>query len=393
MSDLVFVHSADWQLGKPYGQVADADKRAALRRARLDVLAHIAEVARREDAAFVVVSGDLFDSITVDRSTVSAACAAIGRMQVPVLVIPGNHDHGGPGSVWEQEFFRREREALAPNLRVLLEPAPVVLEGAVVLPCPLLHRTVIGDPAAWLQDGAVYDGLPPDLPRIVLAHGSTRSFVGRWAEEGDDSAATNLIDPDRLQSIPVDYVALGDWHGTFCVGERIWYSGTPEPDRFPRGEDQDPGNVLLVRAARGEVPRVEADRTAILDWRRMAFEFTDDPSLDRLQETLETEVGGHAQETVLRLELSGALGIEAREALERLLESWEARLAWLKAVDRVVVAPTGEEVAALTGRDDPLIASVAASLLDRARGAGDPEMAQLALRLLHGACVAEGGGP
>ena len=31
-------------------------------------------------------------------------------MDVPVLAIPGNHDHAGPGTVWEQDFFRREQD-------------------------------------------------------------------------------------------------------------------------------------------------------------------------------------------------------------------------------------------------------------------------------------------
>jgi DNA repair exonuclease SbcCD nuclease subunit len=87
-------------------------------------------------AAGVVVAGDLFDSPNATKATVSAACSAVGAMGVPVLAIPGNHDHGGQGSLWKQEYFLRERDALAPNFRVLLEPQPLELENAMVLPCP-----------------------------------------------------------------------------------------------------------------------------------------------------------------------------------------------------------------------------------------------------------------
>jgi len=167
MSRITCIHTADWQLGKPFAQVRNPDKRAAIRKARIEVIDRIGEIAAQKGAAFVLVAGDLFDSTTVDRPTVSAACAAIGRIPVPVLVIPGNHDHGGPGSIWEQPFFQHEREQLAPNLRVLLEFTPVVLEQAVILPCPLLHRAVIGDPGAWLYSSEVFEGLPADLPRIV----------------------------------------------------------------------------------------------------------------------------------------------------------------------------------------------------------------------------------
>jgi len=393
MSRITFIHTADWQLGKPFAQVQDADKRAAIRKARIEAIDRIGEIAAQKGAAFVLVAGDLFDSTTVDRPTVSAACAAIGRIPVPVLVIPGNHDHGGPGSIWEQPFFQHEREQLAPNLRVLLDSTPVVLEQAVILPCPLLHRAVVGDPAAWLQNSEVFEALPVDLPRIVLAHGSTQRFVGAWADDEEDDVSTNLIDPDRLEAMPIDYVALGDWHGTLQAGSKSWYAGTPEPDRFPKGEDQEPGNVLVVRVGRGATPDVERIRIARLAWRRMVFQFTDDASLDRCRAEIDRQIGEQAGETLLRLVLTGSLGIEAHTVLEQMLESLEARLAWLRAIQDVQVAPTDTEIAELAERPgDPLIAGVAATLVDRATQDEDPQTAQLALRLLHAACQqAEGG--
>jgi len=393
MNPITFIHTADWQLGKPFAQVSDPDKRAAIRKARIEAINRIGEVAAQEGAAFVLVAGDLFDSTTVDRPTVSAACAAIGRIPVPVLVIPGNHDHGGPGSIWDQPFFQHEREQLAPNLTVLLDPTPVVLDQAVILPCPLLHRAVVGDPAAWLQDGEIFEALPADLPRIVLAHGSTQRFVGAWADDDEENVSTNLIELDQLEAIPIDYVALGDWHGTLQVGTRSWYAGTPEPDRFSKGEDQDPGNVLVVRVARGMQPDVERIRAAQLAWRRMAFQFTDDASLDRFREEINQQIGEQAGETLLRLVLTGSLGIDAHTKLEQMLESLDARLAWLRIFQNVQVAPTETEIAELAERPgDPLIAGVAAALVDRATRDEDPRTAQLALRLLHAACQqAEGG--
>jgi len=393
MRRITFIHTADWQLGKPFAQVSDPDKRAAIRKARIDVIDRIGEVAAQEGAVFVLVAGDLFDSTTVDKPTVSAACAAIGRIPVPVFVIPGNHDHGGPGSIWQQPFFQHEREQLAPNLRVLLEPNPVILEQAVILPCPLLHRAVVSDPSAWLQESKVFEALPTDLPRIVLAHGSTQRFVGAWADDEEEDVSTSLIDPDRLEAMPFDYVALGDWHGTMQVGTRTWYAGTPEPDRFPKGEDQNPGNVLVVRVGRGIPPEVERIRTARLAWRRMAFQFTDDASLDQFREEIDRQIGDQAGETLLRLVLSGSLGIEAHTALEQMLESLDARLAWLRVIQEVQVAPTEAEIAELADRPgDPLIAGVAATLIARATQDEDLQTAQLALRLLHTACrQAEGG--
>lgn len=110
-----FVHTADWQLGKPFGRVTDQQKRSRLQQERIEVIKRIGQVAGEYEAEFVLVAGDLFDSRSADRTTVSAACGAMGQIGVPVFIIPGNHDHGGPGSVWQQEFFLREQAALAPN--------------------------------------------------------------------------------------------------------------------------------------------------------------------------------------------------------------------------------------------------------------------------------------
>ncbi len=107
---VTFLHTADWQLGKPYGSVEDPDKRAILRQQRLETIDRLGEIARRHQAAFILVAGDLFDSPSPDRGTVSAACAAIGRLGLPVIAIPGNHDHGGAGGPWQQEYFLKERD-------------------------------------------------------------------------------------------------------------------------------------------------------------------------------------------------------------------------------------------------------------------------------------------
>ena len=97
---LSFLHSADWQIGKPYARVKDPDKRARLHQVRLEAIAGIGRDVQARQAAFHLVAGDLFDSPTPSSSAVSAVCQAIGNLAVPVLVIPGNHDHGAPGSVW-----------------------------------------------------------------------------------------------------------------------------------------------------------------------------------------------------------------------------------------------------------------------------------------------------
>ncbi len=388
---MTFVHTADWQIGKPFAGIGDAHKRSLVQQERIEAIKRIGRVAQEHNAAFVLVAGDLFDSPSADKATVSAACSAIGQIGVPVIAIPGNHDHAGPGSVWEQAFFQRERDALAPNLRVLLEAAPVELDSAVILPCPLLRRAVMADPTDWLRTPEAFAGLSPDKPRIMLAHGSTQTFSGQWADDEEGASASNLLDLSRLPATEIDYIALGDWHGSKQVDAKAWYAGTPELDRFPKGGEHDPGNVLVVEARRDATPLVTRVATSRLRWNELTFDFAGDASLNTLQERLTGLLGARANEDLLRLSLTGSLGIEAANRLEELLESLGARLLRMKLANGTLIAPTEAELQALTARSgDPLIASVARKLVERAAGdSEEAQVARIALRELHAACTQE----
>ncbi len=386
-----FLHTADWQLGKPFAGVEDPAKQALLRQERLACLARVGEVAHEHGAEFIVVSGDLFDSPHATKATVAAACAAIGALKLPVYAIPGNHDHGGPGGLWEQPFFQREAQQLAPNLQVLLRAEPVRLEGAVLLPCPLLRRHEPEDTTLWLRDPVLVASLD-DRPRIVLAHGSVQGFGSSESHGADDGAVvgTNYIDLARLPEGAYDYVALGDWHGTKQVGTHAWYSGTPELDRFPKGGDHDPGQVLLVTVHRGAAPEVKPIRTARLAWHGLSFHCADDAGVAQLHAELAALIAQRVDQDLLQLELTGTLSLSATTQLEQSLESLQARLLRLKLNNRVVLAPSPAEIDALTTRSgDPLIARVATRLAQAKEGAGEEaELARLALRLLHSTCVA-----
>jgi len=397
----VVIHSADWQIGKPYGRVADADKRARLRQARIDAIARIGAHCKTTGAAALVVAGDLFDAPTPAASDVSAVCAALGAIGCPVLVIPGNHDHGGAGSVWHDAFFQGERQRRAPNLQVLLERQPLELEELVVLPCPLLRRSDSADPCSWLNQ-LDWDGLPADQPRLVLAHGSIQGFgatdqAGQPSNDSDDENppnANNLLRLDSRWLEQVDYVALGDWHGLKQVGPKAWYAGTPEPDRFPRHSDYRSGMVLQVTLQRGRLPQVKTLPTGVLGWHPVQAQLHGDADLERLEQDLEALLGDRVGSDLVLLEQGGSLSLEAHHRYNALLERLEAQLLRLKRRGHCGEAPGAGELEALTSRPgDPLISQVAAALqveLQGANGHGQ-EPLERALAELHRAVLqAEG---
>jgi DNA repair exonuclease SbcCD nuclease subunit len=390
-----FLHTADWQLGKPYARVSDPDKRAQLRRERLSAIARLGHVAREQGASFIVVAGDLFDSHQLIANEVSPACSAIGALGLPVLVIPGNHDHGGAGSLWRESYFLEECKQLAPNLKVLLERQPFELQtigltGGVLFPCPLLRKAEPVDPTAWIRQ---LDFSPwSDHPRIVLAHGSVHGFGAEDSIDTDDEnppATSNRIDLAGLPPGEIDYVALGDWHGLKQVNARTWYCGCHEMDRFPRAADYRSGQVLVVDVQRGSEPEVFDVRTGAIGWHQLEHRFNSDSDLERLEQILRDLIGARSNQDLLLLELEGSLSLQAASRLQDLLQRFEARLLRLKLRDRTSVAPDVTELRLLTERaGDPLVARVAKRLQQQLeQGEEEGELARMALRELHRACV------
>ncbi len=386
-----FIHTADWQIGKPFARISDDRKRFIVQNQRVEAVKRIARSVEETSASFVLVAGDLFDSNTADKATVSAACSAIGEIRVPVIAIPGNHDHGGPGSVWNQDFFKSERSQLAPNLFVLLQPEIFEIEEAVIFPCPLLRRHESLDCTAWLRDEQVFQGFQ-DKPRIVLAHGSVHGFTSEPDGDEEDHAATNRISLENLPLAEIDYIALGDWHGCMQVESKAWYSGTPENDRFPKSENHNPGHVLIVEAHRGGSPVVEQAATAGLRWSSLRHDFSGDEDLAYFQDQVHQIVESRTNQDLLRLSLSGSLGLEACIRLEEILETMEARLLRLKLDNQTMIAPTEEEIDRLTQRaEDPVLSMVARKLVTMMHSEEESaRIAAAALRELHGAVSKRG---
>lgn len=379
---VTFIHTADWQLGKPFSRVCDDEKRSLLRRERIEAIRRIGTLVRAKNAAFVVVAGDVFDSNTPSNETVSAACDAIRSIGVPVYVIPGNHDHAGPGSIWEQSFFIAESRERAANLHVLLDAAPVEAADSLLLPCPLIRQKSMEDPTAWIRDFD-FGGLDAQ-PRIVIAHGSTLDFQQAGDEE-DHGRQANHIELAKLPMHELDYLALGDWHGMVQAGQKAWYSGSHETDRYPK-KGQTTGHVAVVQAGRGTEPVVQQERTGRTQWLDHTETFASDAGPATLREALDDLVGAAERGLcLLRLTLGGSLGLAGHSDLSELLTSWQAGLLDLRLLKDVSVAPTVDEIDALTRAiGHPLIAQVAGELKTQMnQGGPDAAVAGTAIALLH----------
>ncbi|NBB71325.1 MAG: DNA repair exonuclease [Alphaproteobacteria bacterium] len=310
---LRFVHTADWQLGRPFTRFAD-DLAGRLRAARLDAIDRLAGVARAHGAPDVLVAGDVWDQETPSDATLIQPLDLMARApDVTWWLLPGNHDPARPTGLWQR------LAGLGPpaNVRLCVDPAPLRLgEEAWLLPAPLTAKQAEGDPTA------PWDALatPAGALRIGLAHGSIIDF----ADAGEAGA---VIAPDRAARAGLAYLALGDWHGRLAVDRRTWYAGTPEPDRFAANE---PGWCLVVTVADAHgPPTVEAVATAQFRWHDARLTRVPGMDLDAL-DALAGDRDVPPSRTLARLTLAGTVKLAERARLTARLEQLARQLAHLE---------------------------------------------------------------
>lgn len=77
-----FIHTADWQIGRQYGQF-DSDDAAVLAEARLEAVARIAAQASELAVDAVLVAGDVFDTQSVSDRTIRRLFGAMQAYEGP----------------------------------------------------------------------------------------------------------------------------------------------------------------------------------------------------------------------------------------------------------------------------------------------------------------------
>ncbi len=368
-----FLHTADLHLGRAFKSIG-GETATKLEAARYQAPETIARLAQQTGAAFVVIAGDLFDSKNPSGTALADGLQALGKIPVPVYAIPGNHDPGGPYGPYETERFLDYQRRYAPNFHLLTEPEPLVLaeHGVVLLPCPATGRPG-QDPTAWLRQTETFADLDPSLARVAIAHGGTVDFPGGV----DNTAEINLT---RLTRHELDYLALGDWHGTVDIVDPVYrYSGTPEADKFPRSETYRHGMVLEVKVDRSQTADITEHLTGRYAWITEERTLRDADDIERL----DAELLGVSKQSgrLLKLVLKGSLGVADFAVLNRTLEHLSDVYA-LAEIDRagLLVRPGEEELHALQNSLSNPTLSVVAQRLSRLQD--DPEQAAAARHAL-----------
>lgn len=320
------LHTADWQIGKGFSNFV-GDAGALLRTQRVKTIERIAHVANENAVDVVLVAGDIFETNAIADETLRRTLIAMQPYKGSWVLLPGNHDAALSDSAWT----RLKRIGVPENVWLATTPEPILLlnNRVAILPAPLQRRYEANDLTEWF-DGVV---TPGGALRIGLAHGSVANRLPQKSE------APNAISEIRSDTAKLDYLALGDWHGTLEIAPRTWYSGTPEPDRFRNNER---GNVLIVTLTEpGQSPTVETVPVGYYRWNQLDHMVTVQDDASALDDVLTAE--REAERVVANLALRGAVNLATRRQIEEILQRHRARFHVLKIEDRELVATPSDQ--------------------------------------------------
>jgi hypothetical protein len=220
---------------------------------------------------------------------------------------------------------------------------------------------------------------PEGALRIGMAHGSVTSFGT------DDSTTHNLIAVDRARRAGLAYLALGDWHGAQGIGERCWYSGTPEIDDFSTGGSGGGEALVVDIAGAASLPVVAPHRTGRFVWHRIEASLFRDTDIDVLETRLRGLAPDDLGSVLVWLKAAGALCLADRQSFEdRIVHAVGSALRVLRGDFAALLAqPTAADLEAIDHAG--FVRAAANALAARAADEGDAErdIAGAALQLLY----------
>ncbi|MGB1238227.1 MAG: exonuclease SbcCD subunit D [Pseudomonadales bacterium] len=246
-----FLHTSDWHIGRQFHNVSLLDDQA-------HVLEQVIQIAKRKAVDAIFVAGDIYDRAIPPAAAVSLLDSVVDRivneLQIPLIVISGNHDSAARLSFAAKQLSRSGLHIIADLCEI---PVPLVLDdtdGEVAI-----WGIPYADPAQVRNalDVEVSDhnsAMAAVVDRIKAQRGQYQRNVAishcfiDGALECDSERPLSIGGADRIDwqlFADFDYVALGHLHGRqFRGADHIRYSGSILKYSF--SEERQTKSVTIV---------------------------------------------------------------------------------------------------------------------------------------------------
>jgi DNA repair exonuclease SbcCD nuclease subunit len=359
-----FILTADWQLGMTR-HFLEGEAQARFAQARIDAIRAIGRLAAEQDALFVGVGGDVFETNQVDPRTVGRTLEALSEVPVPVFLLPGNHDPLDAASVFRSPTFLRNKPG---HVIVLEDTTPhTVVPGVEIVGAPWTSKRPLHD----LVSGVCGElEVQAGVRRILLAHGATDEMPAF-----DDPAVISVSCAEAaIEDGRIAFIGLGDRHSTTAVGGSgcIWYPGAPEPTDY---DEVAPGNALVVELGADGSTSVTPFRVGTWEFISHSCALDGAGTIDELGAWLAERPD--KDRTTVKLALEGTISLTENARLSELLEHNRRLFAAIEEHERhtdLVVRPDDDDF------EDLALSGFAREALDELRSTAsqDDEVGEVA---------------
>ncbi len=280
---------------------------------RLDALSRVVSAANDREAHFLVVAGDLFDSVHVSKNDIKSAADILKTFSGKhVVVLPGNHDflEQTEDSLWGT--FRR---LMPEHLLLLLDrPEPFDIEVAdrhvVFFPAPCTGKHSKTNAIGWVAPAKK----DPAQLNIGVAHGSIQGV------SPDLTETYYPMTEKELRDAGVSFWLTGHTHVRIpeamrSEGALYYIPSTHTPDGFDCSHE---GSAWYIEVDPSGKAIAEAFRTGAIrfaDYVRTVNSATD------IQLLSGEIVSQDLPRTLIKIFLKGRLSEEDRRSLDVLVQS------------------------------------------------------------------------
>lgn len=176
------------------------------------------EAAEKLAPDIVIIAGDLFDHHRIEDDFAACVARLLEEIQLPVVILPGNHDCLEPASPYlRADYFRRVSSihvlAAADGETLRFDEMRMVLWGKPI--------------TSYNEDAIPLAGIPA---RTGNSHWHIAIAHGLLAVDEASFTRSYIITHDEIARCGWDYVALGHMNLFRCICDRpvaAYYSGSP----------------------------------------------------------------------------------------------------------------------------------------------------------------------
>ena len=238
-SKIRLVHTSDTHLGD--GWAPGAAERA---------LSAVVDGVHQLKADALLIAGDVFDNARIPDSLLEFFVSEMRRLEVPAIILPGNHDLYDAGSLYRRAPF----ESAPPNLHIIrgINGETIRFESLTldVWGRAMDNHTPSFRPLAGMK------ATKEDHWLVAMAH-------GHFHFPDDTEERSSPIYGRQVAESPCDYLALGHWERFEDVSQgkvTAFYSGSPMGASSVRGQiavnvvDFDPAGAKQVSVTQARFP-------------------------------------------------------------------------------------------------------------------------------------------